>query len=167
MRIFLVGFMGAGKSTTGRALALRNGALFWDLDARIQARFHLDVPEIFRLHGEAAFRNTETRELAAAENVPDLVVATGGGTFTFDANRQIIGELGVSIFLDLPWGEVARRLPGKRSERPLFGSPEQARRLYESRLPHYRLADVHVRPAPGEDPETLAGRILMMVETLA
>ena len=167
MRVFLVGFMGAGKTTTGRALARRSGALFWDLDARVEASLRMSVARLFEQRGEGAFRAEETRQLAIALRFPSLVVATGGGTFAQPGNRELIRRLGVSVFLDVPWGEVVRRLPGKRGERPLFGSPGQAFELYTSRLPHYRLADLTVRPEPAEDAEALAGRLGMELERLA
>lgn len=163
MRVFLVGFMGAGKSTTGRALARRLGCLFADLDGRVEARFGLDVADIFRRLGEPVFRAEETRQLAACGRYHDLVVATGGGTFAAEGNRALIAGLGVSVFLDVPWEQVLRRLPGKRAERPLFASPEAALELYRARLPFYRAADLQVRPSPGEDAEALAGRLLMLL----
>jgi len=91
-------------------------------------------------------------------------VATGGGTFSVPGNRELIRRLGVSVFLDVPWGEIVRRLPGKLGERPLFGSPEKAFELYSQRLPHYRSADITVRPEPGEDAEALAGRLTLALE---
>jgi shikimate kinase len=164
MRVFLVGFMGVGKSATGRALARRLGALFVDLDGRIEARAAMSIVEVFRRHGEGTFRLAEAGELACCAAYRDVVVATGGGTFTVPANREAIRRLGVSVFLDVPWGEVQRRLPGKRGERPLFGSPEQAQELYRKRLPAYRLADVTLQPAAGEDAEALAGRLALLLE---
>ena len=163
MRVFLVGFMGAGKSTTGRALARRLGCLFVDLDARVAARFGLDVAEIFRRHGEPAFRAEEARQLAGCGRWDDVVVATGGGTFAGEGNRAVIAGLGASVFLDVSWAEIARRLPGKRAERPLFATPEAALELYRARLPFYREAELHVRPEPGEDAEALAGRLLVLL----
>jgi shikimate kinase len=74
-------------------------------------------------------------------------------------------RLGVAVFLDVPWGEVLRRLPGKREERPLFAAPEQAHALYRSRLPFYRGADLTVRPADGEDAEAVAARIALLLES--
>jgi shikimate kinase len=165
MRVFLVGFMGSGKSTTGRALARRLGTLFWDLDARIEARLGMTVAEAFSGHGEAVFRQEEGKQLAACGRLPSLVVAAGGGTFCFEANRAVMQRLGVSVFLDVPWGEVLRRLPGKREERPLFSSPEQAHSLFVARLPLYRMADVQVRPEEGEDAEALAARIAILLES--
>ena len=165
MRVFLVGFMGAGKSTTGRALARRLGTLFWDLDARVEARLGMPVADVFARHGEAAFRQEETRQLAASGRIAGLVVATGGGTFCVEANRVAMQRLGVSVFLDAPWREILRRLPGKRDERPLFSSPEQALALFQARLPFYRMADVSVRPEEGEDAETLAARIAILLQS--
>ncbi len=165
MRVFLVGFMGSGKSTTGRALARRLGTLFWDLDARIETRLRMGVTEVFAQLGEAAFRQEEERQLAACGRLPSLVVAAGGGTFCSAANRAVMERLGVSVFLDVPWVEVLRRLPGKREERPLFTSPEQAHALYLARLPFYRMADVQVRPETGEDAEALAARIAILLES--
>jgi len=167
MRVFLIGFMGAGKTTTGRVLARRYGTLFCDLDGRVEASLRMGVTRIFEELGEGAFRAEETRQLAICARFPRLVVATGGGTFVQPGNRDLIARLGISVFLDAPWGEVLRRLPGKRGERPLFGSPEQAFALYSSRLPHYRMADVTVRPAAGEDAEALAGRLALALEGLA
>jgi shikimate kinase len=164
LRVFLVGFMGSGKSTTGRLLARRLGSLFFDLDSRVEAALSLAVPEIFRRHGEEAFREVETRQLGACGGFPDLVVATGGGTFAREGNLGLIRSLGVSVFLDVPWSEVVRRLPGKRGERPLFNSPEQAQELFLRRLPLYRKADYQVRPATGEDAGTLAGRLALLLE---
>ncbi len=166
MRVFLIGFMGAGKTTTGRALARRHGTLFCDLDGRVEASLRMNVPRIFEELGEGAFRVEEFRQLATCGRFPALVVATGGGTFVQPGNRELIRRLGISVFLDVPWGEVLRRLPEKRGERPLFGSPEQASALYSSRLPHYRMADVTVRPAAGEDAEALAGRLALVLERL-
>jgi shikimate kinase len=159
MRVFLVGFMGAGKTSTGKALARLLGALFWDLDDRVEAMARMSVAEIFRERGEPAFRVAETRQLGGLARHARVVVATGGGTFVQPANRELIRQSGVSVFLDVPWEELVRRLPGKRDERPLFGSPQQALELWRDRLPAYRLADLCVQPRGGEDAEVLARRI--------
>lgn len=160
MRVYLVGFMGAGKTTTGRALANLLGALFVDLDARVEAVFRMGIPEIFSNIGEGVFRTEESRQLALASSYAKVVVATGGGTFVNPGNRETIAAAGgVSVFLDVPWQQLVERLPGKQSERPLFVSAEHAWQLYSSRLPAYRLADVTVQPGAGESPEELAVRI--------
>ena len=166
MRVFLVGFMGAGKSTIGYLLAQRLGDPFMDLDGLVAEAFGLPVPEIFRRHGEEAFRAEENRQLAAASCRPALVMATGGGTFEREPNRAVIRSLGVSVFLDVPWDLLLRRLPGKRDDRPMFHSPEQAWRLYQRRLPSYRAADLSVRPREDEDAAAVAGRIAFLLERL-
>jgi len=163
MRIFLVGFMGAGKTTTGRALAQLLSALFWDLDARVEAAFRMTVTDIFQRFGEPAFRAEESRQLAATTGFHHTVVATGGGTFVLAENQDLVRAAGVSVFLDVPWEELIRRLPGKRDERPLFSSLEKAFELYSSRLSSYRAADIVVRPGGNEGPEQLARRIAMLV----
>ena len=167
MRVFLVGFMGAGKSTIGSLLAPRLGVPFVDLDGLVSGAFALPVPEIFRRHGEGAFRVEESRQLAAAAAGPGgVVMATGGGTFEQEANRDLIRRAGVSVFIDVPWELLLRRLPGKREDRPMFRSPEQAWQLFRRRLPYYRSADLSVRPGEGEDATAVAGRIEFMLERL-
>lgn len=155
--------MGCGKTTTGKALARRLGWEFVDLDERIQDALGLSVREIFLQHGEAAFRAEESRKLVEAVRQEKVVVATGGGTFVVEHNRALMAKSGVSVFLDVPWGEILRRLPDKWEDRPLFRSPEQALELYRQRLPFYRLADFTVRPLFGEDAEALAGRIALLL----
>ena len=203
--VYLVGFMGAGKTAAGEALAARLGRDFIDLDERLIERFGAPISEIFEQQGENAFRAAETEELArishqlpaAAGDAPhpavfsrlgvldvppgtpprpsgrklhwsrhpavlptepgeicglaraaalaEVVVATGGGAFCNAANREIIhGSGGVSVFLDLPWVEIQRRLPGRNLDRPMFGSAQNARELFERRLPDYRRATLTV-----------------------
>jgi len=162
--IFLVGFMGAGKSLAGTALAAQLGAQFIDLDGEISRRLGAPIPEIFSRFGEDTFRATETDELARCADLVDIVVATGGGAFCNEANREAIHRSGgVSVFLDLPWAVLRERLERDNSDRPMYDDTDQARKLYEERLPHYRCALVQVPLAGQEDPDEVAGRV---VETL-
>jgi shikimate kinase len=160
-RIFLVGFMGAGKSSVGAALAARLGHRFIDLDREISERFGSTIPEIFDHHGEAAFRDAEREELARCTALVDVVVATGGGAFCSQTNHDIIhdGE-GVSVYLELPWEELGKRLASDHRERPKYGGADQARRLYEERLPHYRRAMVTVSLGGLESAEEIAEGIV-------
>jgi shikimate kinase len=163
-RIFLVGFMGAGKSSIGAALASRLGCRFIDLDEEISRRFGAPIREIFSRFGEATFRSAEYEELARCAESVDIVVATGGGAFCSDANRKMIhGSGGVSVFLDLPWVVLRQRLIGDHSARPMYDDTTQAKLLFEERLPDYRRALVHVSLAGEEHPEEVARRVEAML----
>jgi shikimate kinase len=153
VNIYLVGFMGAGKTSLGERLAKHLGARFLDLDERLCERFDCPLSEVFQHHGEAAFRAAETEELVRVSGQDGLVVATGGGAFTCQANRSVIEESGgISVFLDLPWQVLERRLAADNAGRPAYRGPEQARRLYDERLPHYRRATLTI-PLEGFEPQ--------------
>jgi len=158
--IFLVGFMGAGKTSVGEALAARLGRRFIDLDERVAGRFGMSIAEIFAARGEGAFRSTETEELARVAAEADAVVSTGGGAFCNRMNREIIrGSAGVSVYLDLPWNELDRRLSTDNHGRPKYEDTEQARRLFEQRRPAYLEADIIVALAGTESPGEVAERV--------
>ena len=159
--IYLVGFMGAGKSSVGVALAARFGYRFIDLDERLSERFEASILEIFTVHGEEVFRAAETDELDHCADEQGVVVATGGGTFCIGANRKIIsGSKGVSVYLDLPWEELERRLAVDNSGRPKYDDAEQARGLYEERQPEYRRADVVIALKGSEHPDEVAAQVV-------
>ncbi len=164
LQVFLVGFMGCGKSAVGRVLAGALGVPFVDLDAVITEVMGATVAEIFSCHGEAVFRREETRQLAKVSGMPRVVVATGGGTFCSSRNREIIEEAGgVTVFLDVEWSALVARLPGKNLDRPKFRSPEEARRLMEQRRPSYEMATIHLKLTGEEGPEEVARRVLERV----
>jgi shikimate kinase len=148
-KIYLVGFMTAGKTTVGRALA---GRLSWrpfDLDAEIEAVEHRTVAEVFASQGEAHFRAREREALLRLLPERHAVVATGGGTFVDPANRSAILADGCSIWLDLTFKAVVARLPTD-GRRPLAANREQMEALYYTRracyeLCHYRV-DVTAMP---------------------
>ena len=146
--IALVGFMGAGKTTVGRALAERLGWRFADLDSLIEAREQRTIPEIFDQDGEARFRELETLvlEKALAGGESDfLVVALGGGAFVTEGVRDILRNHGVpSVWLDAPVAELFQRCEQPDVARPLRRDPDRFARLYEQRLSSYRQADYHV-----------------------
>jgi shikimate kinase len=154
--VFLVGFMGSGKNTVGRALARRLAWDFVDLDARIEARERQTVPEIFRLQGEHAFRLAETnalRDLLANSLVRSSVVALGGGAFVQETNRELL-QPWPSVFLDAPAEEHWRRCLQNEAEtgveRPLRKDPEQFAHLHAKRLPFYRQASLIVETSGKE-----------------
>jgi shikimate kinase len=144
-RVFLIGFMGAGKTSVGRALASRLGWKFHDLDRLIEARQGKKVPAIFAEHGEAAFRQAESAALedllqeSASES--DLVVALGGGTFVQRANRERLERAGaMTILLEAPLEELRRRCNNDATVRPLAREETGFRKLFASRKSAYEEA---------------------------
>lgn len=144
-RIYLVGFMGAGKSTVGRRLARRLGWRFIDLDEAVERRAGRTVAEIFADAGESEFRRREAETLRHLDDVEAAVVATGGGAVSSAENRRWMRRRGVSVWLDAPLPLLLERLRrGDPAQRPLFVGEEEARELYRRRLADYRDADLRV-----------------------
>src|SRR5512140_887666 len=114
------------------------------------------VREVFETHGEAWFREREAELLRGTAQLPAAVVAAGGGTFVYPANREFIASAGVSVFLDVPFPVIERRLRGKAADRPLFRSVAEAQALYETRLPSYRMANLVVTVGESDGPEAVA-----------
>ncbi|HWW82304.1 MAG TPA: shikimate kinase [Vicinamibacterales bacterium] len=141
-KVYLVGFMAAGKTTVARALAKRLDWESVDIDELIEAREQMAVSEIFAKHGEPYFRAAERAVLFDQIGSRSRVVATGGGTFTDVQNRAAIHRDGVSIWLDVPLGELIQRMPAD-GRRPLAGDRASLERLYHQRRMAYELA--HVR----------------------
>jgi len=147
--IFLVGFMGAGKTTVGRALGEFLGWRFEDLDDRIRAREGRSIPEIFAQSGEAEFRRYE---LAALQELleevrfgPPTVAALGGGAFAQADIVDLVQKSGsLSIFLDAPPEELWRRCTSHEVERPLLRGRTEFEQLYQKRRPYYLRANMRV-----------------------
>jgi shikimate kinase len=160
--VFLVGFMGAGKTAVGRALARRLGWEFEDLDEKIQARESQTIEQIFRLAGEAAFRAVEhemIQELLSNVGSSCQVIALGGGAFAQAANADAVRRSGSPVvFLDAPVEELWRRCQNQGTERPLRRDLEQFCDLYQSRRPHYMTAGLRVETS-GKDIETIAAEV--------
>lgn len=147
--VILVGFMGAGKTSVGRALGARLGWSFQDLDDRVQAREGRTVAEIFRESGEPAFRRAEQaalRELLAETEIgPPLILALGGGAFVESSNASLLQNPGTpTVYLDAPADELWRRCGADGVVRPLRSDQDAFRRLYEMRRPKYMLARLRV-----------------------
>src|SRR3954451_18744041 len=160
MKIYLVGFMGAGKTTVGRELSARVGAPFFDLDELIESAEKTSIKDVFAAHGEAYFRKRERDVLRSTRHLESAIVATGGGTFTFDENIQFIQSEGLSVYLSAPYSLLRARIGDKAAERPLFRNDEAAHELYGSRIRYYRMCDLTLEMREEETPAEIVERLL-------
>jgi len=161
MKIYLVGFMGAGKTTVGRELAARVEVPFFDLDDLIQSAEKMSIKDIFAQHGEPYFRKRERDLLRSTRNLEVAVVATGGGTFTFDENIQFIQSEGLSVYLSAPYALLRSRINDKAGERPLFRDDLSTHELYANRIKFYRMSDVTIEVREDETPAEIVERLLL------
>lgn len=160
--IYLVGFMGSGKTTVGRRLADRLGWTFVDLDAEIEAEQGLSIAEIFDRYGEEHFRRLETeairQRVRLAQRGRPMVIALGGGAFARECNIDLLQHNGVTVWLDCPeavaWGRVEAN-----SDRPLARDRERFTALYETRRACYARADFRVE-SYSDDPESIVEAVL-------
>jgi shikimate kinase len=164
-RFFLVGFMGTGKTTLGRQVAERMGLSFVDLDQRIERSSAMAVSEIFAREGEEGFRRRESRALRelveTTEPLVPLVIATGGGAFTVEANRLLMKSAGVVVWLDVPIAEILARIDG--GERPLWKTPQEVRTLHERRRESYQQAH-HRLALEGASPDEAVERLHRLLQ---
>ena len=119
-RIFLLGYMGAGKTTLGRAYAKAMGLDFIDLDWYIEGRYHKSVGQIFAERGEDGFRQLEQNMLHEVGEFDDVVIAVGGGTPCFFDNMAFMNTQGQTVFLDVSIDVLFRRLKIAKAKRPLL-----------------------------------------------
>jgi shikimate kinase len=133
MKVFLVGFMGAGKTTLGRMLAEQLNVPFIDLDQLIQKYTHQSIPQIFEKKGEDTFRKIETRLLHQTVLIQNAVIATGGGTPCFHDNMEWMNQEGSTLWLTAPFEIIYSRLSDTQMNRPLAQNENQLRLLFEQR----------------------------------
>ena len=119
-RIFLTGYMGAGKTTVGRSLAAELGLSFIDLDLYIEGRFHKEIRQIFAEKGEEGFRDIERRMLHEVAEFEDVLISTGGGTPCFFDNAAFMNAQGTTIYLKVSVDELAARLETCKQTRPVL-----------------------------------------------
>jgi shikimate kinase len=163
-RIYLVGFMGTGKSTVGRELSLKLRYPFLDLDSEIEEAEGLSVREIFDRFGEPRFRQLEREHLRRVSKMPTAVVALGGGAYVDPDNRQIVDETGIAVWLDASYSSLRARVRSDGT-RPLLGDPERAQKLYSDRRPAYELARIHIL-TDNRLPDDIAEEIIKRMEAL-
>ena len=160
-KLYLVGFMGAGKTTVARALGKRTGWRFEDIDQRIEAREHKAVASIFAQQGEQYFRNLERAALGELLALRHVVVATGGGTFVEPDNRALMLADGAVAWLDLPLVQVIERVPAD-GRRPLASDRAQMELLFARRQLAY--AHAHVRVDAARPVAEVVGRLLEWID---
>ena len=145
-RIFLIGYMGAGKTTLGKAFARAMGLTFIDLDWYIEERFHKTIRQLFTERGEDGFRDLEKRMLHEASEFEDVVISVGGGTPCFFDNMEYMNAAGETVFLDVDIKVLFRRLKVAKQQRPLLdGKTDEELMLFiqealQARLPFYTKA---------------------------
>jgi shikimate kinase len=165
--LVLIGFMGAGKSTIGRLLALRLACPLFDLDVEI-ARTHGSIPDLFSSRGESGFRAIEHHHLNHI--LPRLprpsILALGGGAFLQPANRELLADHAATvIFLDASFEVVRTRIAGTGHQRPLVRDIDHLRELFEQRRPTYFLAH-HTFDASADDPSSLLTSLVQLANRL-
>ncbi len=159
--IYLVGFMGAGKSSVGTILAQQMGWPFVDLDTVIEAGQGATIRQIFEEAGEPFFRQLEHSALVEVARKAPAVIALGGGTFVQRSNFDFICQTrGGTIWLDCPIEELWQRC-STMDNRPLFRDRESFFNLYKQRLPYYRQAEFRIATG-GRSPEDIVQEILRL-----
>ena len=162
--IYVVGFMGSGKSTVGAALADELGWDFTDLDHEIEKEARASISEIFAEQGEPEFRRVENEVLhRLIRNIQfgrPCVMAIGGGTFVQRNNFELLEDNGVSIWLDATLEQIRERIAG-HTHRPLAQDPVEFEKLFHARQENYARADFRIE-TPGNDAAETVRRILAL-----
>jgi shikimate kinase len=161
-KIYLVGFMAAGKTTLARELGRRLDWRVEDVDERIEAREGRSVASIFAKEGEAYFRAVERTVLVDLLPLRHVVVATGGGTFADAENRALVNRDGLSVWIDVPLEEIVQRIPAD-GRRPLAADREQLTRLHALRRAAYQQAHLRL-DAARTAPEALAEQVIAAMD---
>lgn len=161
--MYLIGFMGAGKSTVARSLARRLDWKVIDIDNLIEKREHQTVSDLFAKRGEPYFRAVERAVLLEQVGTRHAVVATGGGTFVDPQNRAVINGDGLSIWLDVPLDRLISRVPAD-GRRPLAADRPEFERLYNARRAAYEQAHLRIEAGRGSV-DALVEELLDRLET--
>jgi len=160
--LYLVGFMGCGKSVVGAQLAERLGWSFGDLDTDIVSAEGVSIAEIFDSRGEDQFRLLESEALLRRVQMvragEPLVLALGGGAFVQPRNYRLVEDNGISVWLDCPLNLIRRRLADS-TDRPLARDPKKFELLYYTRREGYALADYHIE-ITSDNPATAVDAVL-------
>lgn len=163
--IILVGMMSSGKSTLGKKLARMMGYRFLDLDKLIESREGMAISLIFSSKGEPYFRKLESEILKEIQANRGIILASGGGTPCFYDNMQYINNLGISVFLDIPASDLAKRIENHgKDDRPILSGVSslelELKQKIEQRMPFYSQAQLTVQG------QTEAGELLRLIKPL-
>lgn len=171
--IFLIGYMGCGKSTMGRAVSELTGIPFIDLDNYIERRFHLTVKAIFAERGEEGFRDVERRMLQEVADFEDVIVACGGGTPCFFDNMEYMNSHGTTVFLNTPIPRLHSRLMRGRHKRPLIANKNEEelmefiQKALADRWEHYTKAQIEFSSERLENREEIENTAREFIELLS
>lgn len=171
-RIFLTGYMGAGKTTLGKAFARRMELEFIDLDWYIEERFHRSIPQLFAERGEEGFRLLERNMLHEAGEFENVVISVGGGTPCFFDNMDYMNRQGMTVFLDVNIDVLFRRLRVATQQRPILqGKTDEELREFigkalTNRMPHYQKARYTFDGSRLEDRSQIAESVNRLQELL-
>lgn len=125
IRIYLIGYMGVGKTTIGKKLAQFFDIGFIDLDKFIESKYHKTVPELFAERGESAFRLIEQKSLAEVSDIENVVISTGGGTPCFFDNVALMNQSGITVYIQAEPEELAARLQASKTVRPIIAEQQK------------------------------------------
>lgn len=161
MRIYLIGFMGSGKSTLGPILAKKLGYSCIETDKMVEKLAGIPISEIFRIHGENHFRELEKRVLHYTLLCNDVIVCTGGGTPCFDDNMAWMNVQGLTIYLCCDVSVIIHRIEKQQKNRPLFTDRNSIVKLLHDRISIYQKAHLHI--SNNDTPEKALEAILKAI----
>lgn len=145
-RVYLIGYMGSGKSTIGKKLSRKLGFGFIDLDGYVEEHYGKSIPSIFEEEGEQRFRELEKKYLSEVSQLENVIISTGGGTPCFFGNMDMMNRSGVTIYLKMSVAALANRLENARTQRPLLtgltreGLKDFIKEALQKREPFYNQA---------------------------
>jgi len=166
--VFLIGFMGSGKTTVGRLLAEKMGTAFYDTDSLIEGKARMKIPEIFQKKGESYFRVLERKilnEIIENRSGSPAVISTGGGMPCFGDNLSLMKEGGIVVYLKVPVSDIIKRIDDA-DKRPVFKRQlkgdlfRNVEELLKAREPYYLSSDIIVDNSSGKTPFTVVTEIL-------
>lgn len=156
--IYLVGFMGSGKSTVGKILAEKLKMEFIDVDQLIEKEEGMKIADIFEKKGEKYFRNLEKKKIKDLTKEKNLVISTGGGLGADKENMDLMKKTGLVVWLDVSLDEILKRCKGDRNRPLLNQDHEKIKKLYEERKPIYRTAHIRIK-TDDKEPEEIVEEI--------